>query len=156
MNDKLLRLADKKIEQMKHYNEITSQIIYEDIDGVGDLLDRRQEIITAMDGISVDMKQYVSDQTIERQEKLNSVLQSKEINDLTDDLLELQVKIRTISKLKEEIIRNDRLATDRIKKLRDEAHAELVNSAKNKRTIDYCAPNSAAALNKGKKLNITN
>ena len=71
MNSKLLQLADKKIEQMQHYNEITSRMIYEDIDGVGELIDKRQEIITAMDGISVDMRQYVSEQSIERQEKLS-------------------------------------------------------------------------------------
>ena len=102
MDEKLLNLADKKIEQMQRYNDITSQIIYEDIDGVGELIDRRQEIITAMDGISVDMKQYVSEQNMERQNVLNSVLQSREMNDLTGELVELQNKIRTIKKLRDQ------------------------------------------------------
>ena len=74
MDEKLLRLADAKIEQMRHYNEITSRMIYEDVDGVGDLIDRRQEIITAMDGISVDMRRYVNEQSIERRESINKVL----------------------------------------------------------------------------------
>ena len=66
MDNKLLDLADKKIEQMEHFNDITSKIIYEDIDGVGELIENRQEIITALDGISAEIRQYVSDQSIER------------------------------------------------------------------------------------------
>ena len=156
MDEKLLNLADKKIEQMQRYNDITSQIIYEDIDGVGELINRRQEIITAMDGISVDMKQYVSEQNMERQNVLNSVLQSREMNDLTGELVELQNKIRTIKKLTDEINRNDKLAKDRIRRLRDEAYSELVNSVKSKRTIAYCSPNSGGQLSNGGKLNISN
>ena len=45
---------DDKIHQLEHYNEITSRIITEDsIDGVGDLIEERQQILTNMDGISV-------------------------------------------------------------------------------------------------------
>ena len=156
MDEKLLRLADAKIEQMRHYNEITSRMIYEDVDGVGDLIDRRQEIITAMDGISVDMRRYVNEQSIERRESINKVLQSEEIANLTDDLIDLQNKIREIQSLRDEINKNDKLATDRIKTLRDEAYAELIRSAKNKRNIEYLSPNVQGELSKGGKFNISN
>ncbi len=156
MDEKLLRLADAKIEQLRHYNEITSQMIYEDVDGVGELIDRRQEIITAMDGISVDMRRYVNEQSIERRDSINKVLQSEEITDLTDDLIALQNKIREMQSLRDEIKKSDRIAVDRIKNLRDEAYAELIRSAKNKRNIEYLSPNTQGKLSNGGKLNTSN
>lgn len=156
MDEKLLALADKKIEQMEHYNAITSQMIYEDIDGVGELIEHRQEIITSLDGISAEMKQYVSDQSIERQAVINKVLQSEDINNLNGELLELQGKIKKIAGLKEQIHNNDVAALERMKRLRDEAYEGLIRSAKNKQTINYCAPNSGGAVYNGSKLNTSN
>lgn len=155
MDDKLLSLADKKIEQMEHFNDITSKIIYEDIDGVGELIENRQEIITALDGISAEMRQYVSEQSIDRQMAINKVLQSEDINNLTGELLELQGKIKVMAELKDEINRNDKKAVDRLKQLRDEAYEGLKNSMKSKQTINYYSPNSGGALLNGSKLNIT-
>ncbi|MCI5751241.1 MAG: hypothetical protein SOU50_09795 [Oscillospiraceae bacterium] len=155
MDNKLLSLADKKIEQMEHFNDITSKIIYEDIDGVGELIENRQEIITALDGISAEMRQYVSEQSIERQTAINKVLQSEDINNLTDELIELQGKIKIMTGLREEIKRNDKAAVDRLKMLRDEAYEGLKKSMKNKQTINYYAPNSGGNLSNGSKLNIS-
>lgn len=155
MDNKLLSLADKKIEQMEHFNDITSKIIYEDIDGVGELIEKRQEIITALDGISAEMRQYVSEQSIERQTAINKVLQSEDINNLTDELIELQGKIKIMTGLREEIKRNDKAAVDRLKMLRDEAYEGLKKSMKNKQTINYYAPNSGGNLSNGSKLNIS-
>lgn len=155
MDDKLLSLADKKIGQMEHFNEITSKMIYEDIDGVGELIENRQEIITALDGISAEMRQYVSEQSIDRQAVINKVLQSEDINNLTGELLELQGKIKIMAELKAEINRNDKKAADRLKKLRDEAYEGLKNSVKGKQTINYYSPNSGGDLLNGSKLNIS-
>ncbi|MGN0695996.1 MAG: hypothetical protein ACI4J5_04430 [Oscillospiraceae bacterium] len=155
MDNKLLSLADKKIEQMEHFNDITSKIIYEDIDGVGELIENRQEIITALDGISAEMRQYVSEQSIDRQTAINKVLQSEDINNLTDELIELQGKIKIMTKLREEIKRNDRAAADRLKMLRDEAYEGLKKSMKSKQTINYYSPNSGGNLSNGSKLNIS-
>ena len=49
-------------------------MLYEDIDGVGELLAERQSIITAMDGISLDIKQYISEQSMEHQENSPTVI----------------------------------------------------------------------------------
>lgn len=155
MDDKLLSLADKKIEQMEHFNDITSKIIYEDIDGVGELIENRQEIITALDGISAEMRQYVSEQSIERQLVINKVLQSEDIYDLNGELLELQGKIKIMAELKAEITRNDKKAVDRLKKLRDEAYEGLKKSMKSKQTINYYSPISGGELLNGSKLNIS-
>lgn len=156
MDEKLLRLADEKIEQMRHYNEITSRMIYEGVDGMGELIDRRQEIITAMDGISVEMRCYVNEQSIDRRETITKVLGSEEISGLTDELIDLQNKIRTIKKLRDEINSKDKKARERIKKLRDEAYEELIRSAKSKQTINYISPNTQGNLTNGVKFNITN
>ena len=66
MDPRILELVDKKIEQMRHFNDITSRIIYEDIDGVEELIERRQEIVTAVDGISMDMRSLINEQSIDR------------------------------------------------------------------------------------------
>jgi hypothetical protein len=39
MNKPLISLINKKIEQLERYNEITSRMIYEDIEGVGELIE---------------------------------------------------------------------------------------------------------------------
>ncbi len=153
MDGKLLALADKKIEQMERYSDITSKLIYEDVDGVGELIDNRQEIITSITGISAEMNQYVSEQSIDRRETLTKVLQSEEIFDLNEELSVLQTKIKTIARIREEINRKDKIAMDRMVKLRNEAYDALKNAAKSKQTINYYSPNSGGSLSNGGKFN---
>ncbi|MDE7288025.1 MAG: hypothetical protein K2N71_00790, partial [Oscillospiraceae bacterium] len=74
MNKPLIGLVDRKIQEMERYKEITNQMIYEDIDGVEELIDECQKIITVMDGISLDIKQYINEQSVERKEKLEEEL----------------------------------------------------------------------------------
>ena len=125
---------DDKIHQLEHYNEITSRIITEDsIDGVGDLIEERQQILTNMDGISVAVKQYVSEQSIERMDK-----------------------IKRVQELREEIKNNDKKAYDRLAKQRDEIKQKLDEAAKSKQVADYCSSSNAADVSKGRKLNISN
>lgn len=148
---------DDKIHQLEHYNEITSQIITEDsIDGVGDLIAERQQILTNMDGISVAVKQYVSEQSIERMDKINALLRFEQIEDLNGDLMQLQDKIKRVQELREEIKRNDKKAYDRLAKQRDEIKVKLDEAAKSKQVADYCSSSNAADVSKGRKLNISN
>lgn len=148
---------DDKIHQLEHYNEITSQIITEDsIDGVGDLIAERQQILTNMDGISVAVKQYVSEQSIERMDKINALLRFEQIDDLNGDLMQLQDKIKRVQELREEIKRNDKKAYDRLAKQRDEIKSKLDEAAKSKQVADYCSSSNAVDVSKGRKLNISN
>lgn len=148
---------DDKIHQLEHYNEITSRIITEDsIDGVGDLIAERQQILTNMDGISVAVKQYVSEQSIERMDKINALLRFEQIEDLNGDLMQLQDKIKRIQELREEIKRNDKKAYDRLAKKRNEIKVKLDEAAKSKQVADYCSSSNAADVSKGRKLNISN
>ncbi len=148
---------DDKIHQLEHYNEITSRIITEDsIDGVGDLIEERQQILTNMDGISVAVKQYVSEQSIERMDKINALLRFEQIDDLNGDLMQLQDKIKRIQELREEIKNNDKKAYDRLAKQRDEIKQKLDEAAKSKQVADYCSSSNAADVSKGRKLNISN
>ncbi len=148
---------DDKIHQLEHYNEITSRIITEDsIDGVGDLIAERQQILTNMDGISVAVKQYVSEQSIERMDKINALLRFEQIDDLNGDLMQLQDKIKRVQELREEIKRNDKKAYDRLAKQRDEIKSKLDEAAKSKQVADYCSSSNAADVSKGRKLNISN
>lgn len=148
---------DDKIHQLEHYNEITSRIITEDsIDGVGDLIAERQQILTNMDGISVAVKQYVSEQSIERMDKINALLRFEQIEDLNGDLMQLQDKIKRVQELREEIKRNDKKAYDRLAKQRDEIKVKLDEAAKSKQVADYCSSSNAADVSKGRKLNISN
>ena len=157
MNRTIIELMDDKIHQLEHYNEITSQIITEDsIDGVGDLIAERQQILTNMDGISVAVKQYVSEQTIERMDKINALLRFEQIEDLNGDLMQLQDKIKRVQELREEIKRNDKKAYDRLAKQRDEIKLKLDEAAKSKQVADYCSSSNAANVSKGRKLNISN
>lgn len=157
MNRTIIELMDDKIHQLEHYNEITSQIITEDsIDGVGDLIAERQQILTNMDGISVAVKQYVSEQTIERMDKINALLRFEQIENLNGDLMQLQDKIKRVQELREEIKRNDKKAYDRLAKQRDEIKLKLDEAAKSKQVADYCSSSNAADVSKGRKLNISN
>ncbi|MCH5349145.1 MAG: hypothetical protein J1E40_07465 [Oscillospiraceae bacterium] len=156
MNNKpLLNLIDHKIQEMERYNEITNQMLYEDIDGVGEIIDERQRLITSMDGISLDIKQFINDQSIEHQEKINKVLQFEEIDGLNGELLELQEKIRRIQELKAQIIENDAAAFNRLREMHDEMWENLEHSAKSKQVINYFSK-TAIDVNKGKRLNISN
>lgn len=157
MNRTIIELMDDKIHQLEHYNEITSQIITEDsIDGVGDLIEERQQILTNMDGISVAVKQYVSEQSIERMDKINALLRFEQIDDLNGDLMQLQDKIKRVQELREEIKRNDKKAYDRLAKQRDEIKLKLDEAAKSKQVADYFSSSNAADVSKGRKLNISN
>lgn len=148
---------DDKIHQLEHYNEITSRIITEDsIDGVGDLIEERQQILTNMDGISVAVKQYVSEQSIERMDKINALLRFEQIDNLNGDLMQLQDKIKRVQELREEIKNNDKKAYDRLAKKRDEIKQKLDEAAKSKQVADYCSSSNAADVSKGRKLNISN
>lgn len=148
---------DDKIHQLEHYNEITSRIITEDsIDGVGDLIEERQQILTNMDGISVAVKQYVSEQSIERMDKINALLRFEQIDDLNGDLMQLQDKIKRVQELREEIKNNDKKAYDRLAKQRDKIKQKLDEAAKSKQVADYCSSSNAADVSKGRKLNISN
>ncbi|MDE6746828.1 MAG: hypothetical protein K2J72_09355 [Oscillospiraceae bacterium] len=156
MNNKpLLNLVDRKIHEMERYSEITNQMLYEDVDGVGELLEERQSIITAMDGISLDIKQYISEQSIEHQDKLNKLMKFEDIDGLNGELLELQEKIGRVRELREKILKDDAAAYDRFEKMRDELRDKLEQSAKGKQVINYFS-NTSTNVNKGKKLNISN
>ena len=114
MNSKpLLNLVDRKIHEMERYSEITNRMLYEDIDGVGELLAERQSIITAMDGISLDIKQYISEQSMEHQDRLNKLMKFEDIGVLNGELLELQEKIGHVHELREKILKDDAAAYDR-------------------------------------------
>ena len=154
MNRPLISLVNKKIEQLERYNEITSRMIYEDVEGVGELIDKRQDIITALDGVSVDIKKFVSEQAIDHQSTLNKLLKFEDINGLTGDLVDLQKKIKESKKLVDTINKNDKLAYDRIKKMRDDIVVEMANSQKSKKVVDYLSQ-TATDLSKGRMLNIS-
>ena len=156
MNNKpLLNLVDRKIQEMERYSEITNQMLYEDIDGVGELIDERQKIITSMDGISLDIKQFINDQSMEHREKINRAMQFEDIDGLNGELLELQEKIKRIQELRAQIIETDTAAYNRLSEMRDEMWAQLGHSAKSKQVINYFSK-TAIDVNKGRKLNISN
>ncbi len=156
MNSKpLLNLVDRKIHEMERYSEITNRMLYEDIDGVGELLAERQSIITALDGISLDIKQYISEQSMEHQDRLNKLMKFEDIGVLNGELLELQKKIGHVHELREKILKDDAAAYDRFEKMRDELREKLEQSAKGKQVINYFSGTNTN-INKGKKLNISN
>ncbi len=156
MNDKpLLNLVDRKIREMERYSEITNRMLYEDIDGVGELIEERQSIITSMDGISLDIKQFISEQSMEHREKLDKLMKFEDIDGLNGELLELQEKIGRIRELKEQIIEGDVAAYNRLSEMRDELRDKLEQSAKGKKVVNYFSKTSIN-VNKGKRLNISN
>ena len=155
MNNKpLLNLVDRKIREMERYSEITNRMLYEDIDGVGELIEERQSIITSMDGISVDIKKFISEQTIEQQDTLNKLMKFEDIGELNGELLELQEKIAQINQLREQIIEKDSAAINRLGEMRDEIRDKLEQSAKGKKVIDYFSKTNIN-VNKGKRLNVS-
>lgn len=155
MNNKpLLNLVDRKIREMERYSEITNRMLYEDIDGVGELIEERQSIITSMDGISVDIKKFISEQTIEQQDTLNRLMKFEDIGELNGELLELQEKITQINQLREQIIEKDSAAINRLGEMRDEIRDKLEQSAKGKKVIDYFSKTNIN-VNKGKRLNVS-
>ncbi|MCM1522982.1 MAG: hypothetical protein NC120_00850 [Ruminococcus sp.] len=155
MDSRLLKLVDQKIEQLKHYNEITSQIIYEDIDGVGELIQKRQEIVTAVDGISMEMRSLINDQAIERKDTINALLDFQEISGLTGSMQQLSDKINDLKDLTEAIKKNDKRAIERLESVRSELYEELTQSAKGKKVMNYMGA-TAVDINKGSRLNRAN
>lgn len=155
MSKPIIELMDEKILQLERYNEVTSKIIYENIDEVGDLIAERDKILAKMEGISAEVKMYVSEQSIERQDKINALLKFDEISDLSEDLSELQEKILRVKALREQIIENDKAAFGRIKKERDELKSKLEKAAKSKQVSEYFSQ-TAVDLTKGEKFNISN
>lgn len=155
MDPRLSELVDLKIEQLRHYNEITSRIIYEDIDGVGELIERRQEIVTAVDGISMEMKALINQQSIERKDTINALLGFEEISGLTGAMAELAEKIAKLRKVTDEAIANERAAQEKLTKVRDEIYSELSKSAKGKKLVNYFGA-TAVDVTKGSKFNQTN
>ncbi len=152
MDPRLLGLVDQKIEQLRHYNDITSRIIYEDIDGVGDLIRQRQDIVTAVDGISMEMRSLINTQSIERKDTINALLSFKEIEGLSGSMLELSKKIDELKELTDSIKKNDRLAIQRLERMRDETYEEMTKTAKSKKVVNYFGA-TAVDVNKGSKLN---
>lgn len=152
MDPRLLELVDSKIEQLKHYNDITSQIIYEDIDGVGELIDKRQEIVTAVDGISMEMRSLINQQSIERKDAINAMLCFEEIDGLTGSMLKLSDKIKELNELTEVVKKNDRLAYEKLKGMRDEIYGQLTKSAKTQKVVNYFGA-TAVDVKKGSKFN---
>lgn len=150
----LLNLVDRKIREMERYSEITNRMLYEDIDGVGELIAERQSIITSMDGISVDIKKFISEQTIEQQDTLNKLMKFEDIGELNGELLELQEKIAQVNQLREQIIERDSVAINRLEEMRDEMWEKLEQSAKGKKVIDYFSKTNIN-VNKGKRLNVS-
>ena len=151
----ILDLMERKVQQMERYSEITNRMLYEDIDGVGELIEERQKLITSMDGISLDIKKYISEQSMENQDTLNRLMKFEDIEGLNGELVELQSKIRHIRELNDRIVQDDKNAYDRLGKMRDELRERLEQSAKGKKVIDYFAQTSIN-VNKGSKLNISN
>lgn len=152
MDPRLLGLVDKKIEQLRHYNDITSRIIYEDIDGVGDLIRQRQDIVTAVDGISMEMRSLINAQSIERKDTINALLSFREIEGLSGSMLELSEKIGELKELTDSIKKNDRLAIQRLEQMRDETYEKMTKTAKSKKVVNYFGA-TAVDVNKGSKLN---
>ncbi len=151
----LLNLVDRKIREMERYSEITNRMLYEDVDGVGELIEERQSIITSMDGISVDIKKFINELSIEQQDTLNRLMKFEDIGELNGELLELQEKIAQVNKLREQIIEKDSAAINRLGEMRDEMREKLEQSAKGKKVIDYFSKTNIN-VNKGKRLNVSN
>lgn len=155
MNKPLIGLVDRKIQEMERYKEITNRMIYEDIDGVEELMGECQKIITVMDGISIDIKQYINEQSVERKEKLEKLMNFEDIGALNGELLELQEKIKRTNELRLQIIESNNAAYNHLAEMRDELKGKLEESAKGKQVINYFSGTNTN-VNKGRKLNISN
>lgn len=155
MNDDILNLMDKKIEQAERYREISNKMIYEDIDGVNEMLDRRQELITQIDGISAEIKAYVNSQSVEKRDVLNNMLSFREVGELSGELLELQEKLMRYKEVKKQINEADRKIYKHIKEMQNELAAEMVRSNRSKQVIDYFKTTSID-VDGGSKFNMSN
>lgn len=155
MNKPLIGLVDRKIQEMERYKEITNRMIYEDIDGVEELMGECQKIITVMDGISVDIKQYINEQSVERKEKLERLMNFEDIGALNGELLELQEKIKRTNELRLQIVESNNAAYNHLAEMREELKEKLEESAKGKQVINYFSGTNTN-VNKGRKLNISN
>ncbi len=155
MSKPLISLVDRKIQEMERYKEITNRMIYEDIDGVEELMGECQKIITVMDGISVDIKQYINEQSVERKEKLEKLMNFEDIGALNGELLELQEKIKRTNELRLQIIESNNAAYSHLAEMQEELKEKLEESAKGKQVINYFSGTNTN-VNKGKKLNISN
>ena len=155
MNDDILSLMDKKIEQAERYREISNKMIYEDIDGVNEMLDRRQELITQIDGISAEIKAYVNSQSVEKRDVLNNMLLFREVGELSGELLELQEKLMRYKEVKKQINEADRKIYKHIKEMQNELAAEMVRSNRSKQVIDYFKTTSID-VDGGSKFNMSN
>ena len=155
MNKPLIGPVDRKIQEMERYKEITNRMIYEDIDGVEELMGECQKIITVMDGISVDIKQYINEQSVERKEKLEKLMNFEDIGALNGELLELQEKIKRTNELRLQIIESNNAAYNHLAEMREELKEKLEESAKGKQVINYFSGTNTN-VNKGRKLNISN
>lgn len=155
MNKPLIGLVDRKIQEMERYKEITNRMIYEDIDGVEELMGECQKIITVMDGISVDIKQYINEQSVERKEKLERLMNFEDIGALNGELLELQEKIKRTNELRLQIIESNNAAYNHLAEMQEELKEKLEESAKGKQVINYFSGTNTN-VNKGRKLNISN
>lgn len=155
MNKPLIGLVDRKIQEMERYKEITNRMIYEDIDGVEELIEECQKIITVMDGISINIKQYINEQSVERKEKLEKLMNFEDIGALNGELLELQEKIKRTNELRLQIIESNNAAYDHLAEMQEELKEKLEESAKGKQVINYFSGTNTN-VNKGRKLNISN
>ena len=155
MNDDILSLMDKKIEQAESYREISNKMIYEDIDGVNEMLDRRQELITQIDGISAEIKAYVNSQSVEKRDVLNNMLSFREVGELSGEMLELQEKLMRYKEVKKQINEADRKIYKHIKEMQNELAAEMVRSNRSKQVIDYFKTTSID-VDGGSKFNMSN
>jgi len=155
MKDDILGLMDKKIEQAERYREISCKMIYEDIDGVNEMLDRRQELITQIDGISAEIKAYVNSQSVEKRDILNNMFSFREVGELSGELLALQEKIMRYKEVKKQINEADKKIYKHIKEMQNELAAEMVRSNRSKQVIDYFKT-TAIDVDGGSKFNMSN
>ncbi|MCL2053911.1 MAG: hypothetical protein FWG90_05660 [Oscillospiraceae bacterium] len=155
MNDRIIELVDKKIKQLEQFNEVTSRMLYEDIGEMDNLLDERDEIVRNVDGISLDIKQYVNELPIELQSKIKAIFYSQKINDLSGELLALQEKLRQQERLVSVIKEADKKAYSRLKAMQNDLLEEMTELNKTKQVANYFSQ-TGIDLSKGAKLNISN
>ena len=152
---KLTELLDKRIEQAERYHQISSKMVYEDIDGVTEMLDRREKLIAKIDGISAEIKSYVNAQSVERKELLEDMFSFKEVGELSGELLEIQERLLKYKEIKHKINEADKEIYKHLKQMQNELAAEMNKSNRSKQVIDYFSQTSID-VNKGRKLNTSN
>ena len=130
-------------------------MIYEDIDGVTEMLDRREKLIAKIDGISSEIKSYVNAQSVERKELLEDMFSFKEVGELSGELLEIQERLLKYKEIKHKINEADKEIYKHLKQMQNELAAEMNKSNRSKQVIDYFSQTSID-VNKGRKLNTSN